>query len=85
MDKPEAPKNIHAIAETGQIGADDVMELRRRIYANGVVSSAEADNPLWLNDACANACPQWNALFVEALTDFMSTGAARAGSSTRRG
>lgn len=70
MDKLEVPKNIRAIAEKGQIGADDVQELRRRIYPDGVVSSAEADNLLWLNDACANACPEWNALFVEALTDF---------------
>jgi len=70
MDRIDVPKHIRSIAEKGHIDADDVLDLRRRVYPDGVVSTADADALFWLNDACRSACAEWQELFVEALTDF---------------
>jgi hypothetical protein len=70
MDKLEVPKAVRAIAERGRIDAGDVLELRRRFYDDGAVVPAEADHLFWLNDVCAEACPEWPVFYVEALTDF---------------
>ena len=54
----------------GSITADDVLTLRRTVYADGVCSEAEAESVFRLNDACANRDPAWHAFYVEVLTDF---------------
>eukprot|EP01037_Dinobryon_pediforme_P018064 gene18064-18301_t len=48
------------------------LTLRREIFGGGgVVTQDMADDLFQRNDAAASACPEWNALFVEALTDFL--------------
>lgn len=70
MDKFELPPVVQAIGEKGRIDADDVATLRRTVYADGVVSTAEAQGVFWLNDACDTQVPEWGAFFVESLSDF---------------
>ena len=70
MDEVQIPKYVRRIAEKGRIEESDVLELRRRFFDEGSVTTAEADAMFWLNDATVGNCAQWNDFFVEALTDF---------------
>ena len=49
----------------------DVAMLRREIFANGIVSRAEADRLFALDTACSDRCAEWRILFVEAITDYI--------------
>ena len=54
------------------IDAAMTLTLRREIFGGGgLVTQDIADDLFRRNDAAASACPEWNALFVEALTDFL--------------
>ena len=56
---------------TGAIDADMTLTLRREIFGNGgQVTQDIADALFRRNDEAGSACPEWNSLFVEALTDF---------------
>ena len=55
---------------TDTIDAVMTLALRREIYGGGGQVTPEiADDLFRRNDAAASACPEWNVLFVEALTD----------------
>ncbi len=54
----------------GCITADDVLTLRRTVYADGVCSEAEAESVFRLNDACPDRDPDWHTFYVEVLTDY---------------
>jgi hypothetical protein len=49
------------------------VQLRKELYADGVIDREEADLLFELNDATSGAAndPSWNALFVEAISDFL--------------
>lgn len=64
------PDAFNAMLTSGRIGADDVLALRRTVFADGVVSREEADWVFALNDLCEGKCGEWPAFFVEALTDY---------------
>ena len=48
----------------------DVLEFRREVFRDGLVSKHEADALFMINDATDQQCQQWHEFFVEALTDF---------------
>ena len=67
-DSPE----VQAILERGKITAEDVLQLRKRVFLKGVVTEQDAEMAFSLNDRLAeNADPSWAHFFVEALTDYV--------------
>lgn len=53
------------------IGAEDVLALRRLVWADGGVSSAEADALMALNTACPVRATEWVDYFVEVMCDYI--------------
>jgi len=70
MAQPSVPDAFNSLLTTGRIGPDDVLQLRRGVFADGVVSRDEADWVFALNDVCEGTSAEWPAFFVEALTDY---------------
>lgn len=68
----DVPMNdlVESLSAKGTIGASDVLELRRAVFPDGVVSVAEADAIFRLDAACADKDQTWSDFYVEALTDF---------------
>lgn len=60
---------LQDIAAAGRITANDVMDLRRRIFGDGVVSLEDADAVFRLDRQCADKDPSWTRFYVEALGD----------------
>ncbi|MCF8070694.1 MAG: hypothetical protein K9L30_19095 [Desulfobacterales bacterium] len=62
------------ILEDGVIDAEEVKQIKKRLYADGVINNEEADFLFKLNDGVSGAenDPSWKDLFVEALTDFVT-------------
>lgn len=72
MQDTEFQALITAIAETGRIGTEDVLALRRLIYApDGLVTRAEAQGLFRLDRLCRDKSPEWTELFIEAISDFV--------------
>ena len=61
------------ILEDGIIDAEEVELLRKELYADGIIDQEEADFLFALNDATSGADndPSWQALFAEALSDYV--------------
>jgi len=53
-----------------EVRLDDVLRMRREIFADGIVSLDEADCLFKLNDAFEDPISEWNDFFVQALTNF---------------
>lgn len=54
----------------GEASDEDVLQLRRQVFADGVVSLEEADCIFKLNDAFKTPARAWNDFFVQSLTNF---------------
>ena len=61
---------VAAILARGTITADDVLALRRQVFADGIVGRREAESMFILNESTRGNAPAWHAFFVEALTDY---------------
>lgn len=66
-----APDILADVLARGTIGAEDVARLRRHVFADGVVSQAEAEGVFALNEATHGNDPAWAAFFVQSLTDYV--------------
>jgi len=64
------PEALSRIAASGRIGPEDVLAIRRAIFADGHLSADEADWLFDLNHSAREQCAEWRKLFVEALTDY---------------
>jgi hypothetical protein len=63
---------VKAILARGRITDEDVLTLRRRVFAKGIVTPADADMAFGLNDRLGrDAAPSWPPFFIEALTDYI--------------
>jgi hypothetical protein len=62
---------IVAAMRRSEVGAADVIMLRREVFADGAVSRDEADALFALERAATPKCPEWTAFFVEAITDHV--------------
>ncbi|MBX3569019.1 MAG: hypothetical protein KF914_13240 [Rhizobiaceae bacterium] len=49
----------------------DVLEMRRTVYPDGVVTRSEAERLFALDAASGAVCEGWNRFFVEAVTDYV--------------
>jgi len=65
------PAELQEIADKGRVDAKDVLNLRRHIFADGIVSPHDANALFWLNESCPEGGKEWHDFFVEALTDHM--------------
>ncbi|HEX5184106.1 MAG TPA: hypothetical protein VFW19_13290 [Allosphingosinicella sp.] len=60
-----------ALKAGAPVTADDVLALRRWVWPDGVVSDAEAESLFALNRLVADAAPEWDDLFVEAISEHV--------------
>lgn len=58
------------LKDQSRIDADDVIQYRREVFGDMVVSLAEAEGVFALNDEVADTCQQWDEFFVEVMTDY---------------
>lgn len=58
------------IAVTGIVTADDILAVRRAVFADGIVSRAEAEAIFAIERARTVHSDAWSELFVEALSDY---------------
>ena len=61
---------LAAIGADGFVSADEVLFLRRTVFANGVVDPAELDALFDLGDRAQEGDPEWFQFFAEAAADF---------------
>ncbi len=59
------------LKDRARIGAEDVLGLRRLVWADASVSAEEADALMALNTACPVQAPEWIDYFVEVMTDYL--------------
>ncbi len=59
-----------ALIAKSSIDAADVLELRREVYADGIIDQAEAQAVFELERACESQESEWIAFFVEELTYY---------------
>lgn len=64
------PEALSRIAASGRIGPEDVLIIRRGIFADGYLSADEASWLFDLNHSAREQSAEWRTLFVEALTDY---------------
>lgn len=65
------PEPLRTILASGKITESDALVVRKLVYPDGAIESVEAEWLFNLNDGCADQCPEWSALFVEALSDII--------------
>ena len=68
-DQPLASR-LAAIGADGFVSADEVLFLRKTVFANGVVDAAELDALFDLGDRAQEGDPEWFQFFAEAAADF---------------
>ncbi|MCZ6764454.1 MAG: hypothetical protein O7C63_05910 [Alphaproteobacteria bacterium] len=61
---------VTGLCEKGSIGADDVLALRRSVWADGVVDMEEAEAVFRLDQACSDKDATWTDFYIETLTRF---------------
>ncbi len=58
-------------AANGEIDAEEVLQLRRAAWPDGVIDAAEADAILTINDLVSNKGPEWTDFLTEAVCEYM--------------
>jgi hypothetical protein len=58
-------------AANGEIDADEVLQLRRAAWPDGVIDAEEADAVLTINDLVVNKGPEWTDFLTEAVCEYM--------------
>lgn len=62
---------VAEIVAKGAVTADDVLRLRREVFKDGVVCRAEADALFAIDNSCSTRAPEWDAFFIEAVSDYL--------------
>lgn len=70
MSDPSLQTRLAAIGADGFVSADEVLFLRRKVFADGVVSPAELDALFDLADRAQDGDAEWFQFFAEAAADF---------------
>jgi len=70
MSDQSLATRLAAIGADGFVSADEVLFLRRTVFADGVVEPAELDALFDLGDRALNGDPEWFQFFAEAAADF---------------
>ncbi len=71
MSTRSITKPIAEIAQRNRISPEVVIELRRKMFQDNRIGEDEAEQLFYLDTHCEKVCPEWNAFFVEALTDYL--------------
>ena len=61
---------IRSVGADGHVSADDVIFLRKQVFADGVVSRAELASLFALAEKAPQGDPEWLSYFAEATADF---------------
>ncbi|MEZ5893784.1 MAG: hypothetical protein R3C58_11670 [Parvularculaceae bacterium] len=70
MSDQSLTTRLAAIGADGFVSADEVLFLRRTVFADGVVNSGELDALFKLGDRAPEGDPEWLQFFAEAAADF---------------
>ena len=70
MTDPSLSTRLAAIGADGFVSADEVLFLRKAVFANGVVDREELDALFGLGDRAGKGDPEWFQFFAEAAADF---------------
>lgn len=70
MSSQTLETRIAAVGADGHVTADEVLFLRRSVFANGVVDSHELNALFDLGDRAPDGDPEWAQFFAEAAADF---------------
>jgi hypothetical protein len=62
---------VAAARQKRDVRPQDVIAMRLAVFDDAVVSSDDAEQLMALDECVSQACPEWRAFFVEALTDFL--------------
>lgn len=65
------PDAIERITAKNKITAEDVLLLRETVFTDGVASLTEADTLFAIDSSVFRKCEEWDAFFVEAMSDFV--------------
>ena len=71
MSEPRLSFSARFLVEKGRLSAEDVMTLRSESFPDGVRSSDDAALLLAIQYSCPEQSAEWDAFFIEALTDFV--------------
>ncbi|MEL6961382.1 MAG: hypothetical protein AAFO01_01425 [Pseudomonadota bacterium] len=63
--------SLQAIAEKGRVSAEDVLHLRRHVFADGVVSETEANALFDLANKAPEGDKEWPEFFIEAQSLYL--------------
>lgn len=66
----EVARFAQRVAVTGKVDAAQISELRRSIYADGIVSREDAEVLFEIDRARQSHNGEWSQMYVEALTDY---------------
>ncbi len=70
MSDQSLETRLAAIGENGYVTADEVLFLRRTVFADGIVSNEELDALFTLGARAPDGDAEWLQFFAEAATDF---------------
>lgn len=59
------------VLKSKKISAEDVRDLRRSLYNDGVAEGGEVERLFQMDEAATDCDPSWTELFVEAVTDYI--------------
>lgn len=62
---------VDQLRARGRIAPEDVLAVRRLVFGDVAVTPAEAEALVALDESVRDACPEWRAMYLEALTDFL--------------
>lgn len=62
---------VKNILEDGKIDAQEVEQLREKIFTDGIVDKEEAEALFKLNDKAEEKCPEFKELFVEGIKSYI--------------
>ena len=71
MDDAIPHSLVDDIIAKGTVSADDVLQLRRTMFQDGLIDRREAEQVFAIDAACTEKAPEWSAFFVDALTDHV--------------
>ena len=62
---------VAGLTSKNRIATEDVLMLRREVFADGVVTRGEAEALFALDQTARDKCLEWAPFFVEAVTDYI--------------
>jgi len=70
MSDPSVETRLAAIGSSAYVTADEVLFLRRTVFADGIVSAAELDAVFALGERAPDGDAEWPQFFAEMVADF---------------